>query len=135
MNGNPTTPKSILVADDEASILRVVSLKLRNAGFEVITAQDGEEAWELACQKTPDLLITDLQMPFLTGLELCRRMREHPATSAVPALMLTARGVNLRPDELLKTNIVLVMTKPFSPRGILENVQRLLFGESATIAP
>src|SRR6266700_645735 len=87
--------RTILVADDETHILHVVSLKLRNAGFNVITAQDGQEARELAQQETPELIIPDHHMPQLSGLELCQRLKQDPATSAIPAIMLTARGYHL----------------------------------------
>lgn len=116
----------ILVVDDETHITHVVSLKLRNAGYDVTTAADGEEALERALSEHPDLVITDLQMPYMSGLELCVRLREHPSTRDLPAIMLTARGHALDEDELAKTNIREVMSKPFSPRQILESVQSLL---------
>ena len=75
--------KTILVADDESHILNVVSLKLRNAGFRVITAADGQEALEVAIADKPDLLITDYHMPRLSGIELCRRLKQDPRTSQV----------------------------------------------------
>ena len=80
--------KKILVADDEAHILHIVSLKLRNAGYEVITAMDGEEALELCIAESPDLVITDNQMPYLSGLELCRRLRQNDQTRSIPAMKL-----------------------------------------------
>ena len=76
--------KKILVADDETHILHVVSLKLRNAGFNVLTARDGQEALELAQSEHPDLIITDYHMPQLSGLELCQRLKQDPRTSASP---------------------------------------------------
>src|ERR1700709_2165638 len=91
--------KKILVADDETHILHVVSLKLRNAGFNVITAADGQEALELAQAEMPDLIITDYHMPQLSGLELCQRLKADPATSGIPAIMLTARGYHLDPTD------------------------------------
>ena len=118
--------KLILVVDDEAHILHVVSLKLRNAGFEVVTANDGEEALDLAMQVHPDLVITDFQMPFMSGLELCQRMKATQATSDVPAIMLTARGFSLTEDDLARTNIAGVLSKPFSPREVLMRVQQLI---------
>ena len=118
----------ILVVDDEAHILHVVSMKLRNAGYEVITAEDGEEGLESALQHKPDLIITDYQMPFMTGLELCTKLKEHEATRSTPALMLTARGFGLAPEYLDKTNIAGVLSKPFSPREILGRVQELVGG-------
>src|SRR5438477_4298920 len=81
--------KTILVADDESHILHVVSLKLRNAGYRVITARDGQEAFELAVQEKPDLIITDYHMPQLSGLELCQKLKQDTATRHIPAIMLT----------------------------------------------
>ncbi len=123
--------ETILVADDEAHITHVVALKLRNAGYTVLTASDGEEAFELATAHKPDLIITDLQMPYLTGLELCARLRKSVATSTIPAIMLTARGHALANADLERTNVRLVLSKPFSPRAILGEVQRLLGGAGA----
>src|ERR1043165_254607 len=87
--------KTILVADDESHILHVVSLKLSNAGFRVLTAKDGAEAFEVATQEHPDLVITDSHMPHLSGLELCRKLKQTPETATIPAIMLTARGYQL----------------------------------------
>lgn len=122
----PGSPKSILVVDDEAHIVHVVCLKLRNAGFDVRTASDGEEALELATQQPPDLIITDLQMPYLDGLAMCERLKKAPTTSEIPAIMLTARGHALAQSDLQKTNIRKVMSKPFSPREVLEIVDGIL---------
>ncbi len=116
----------VLVADDETHILHVVSLKLTRAGYDVITAEDGEEALELALEHLPDLLITDFQMPLMTGLELCIKLREEPSTQTMPALMLTARGFGLEEEQLQQTNIVEVLSKPFSPRDVLSRVQSLV---------
>ena len=120
----------ILVVDDEAHILHVVSLKLRNAGFDVITAADGEEGYELAVEHMPDLVITDYQMPVMTGLELCLHLREHERAADLPAVMLTARGAGLSDDDLAQTRIRHVLTKPFSPREVLTTVQTLIDEES-----
>lgn len=116
----------IIVADDEAHIVHVLTHKFRNAGFDVRTAGDGEEAYELATQDPPDLIITDLQMPFMSGLELCSRLKKHASTSQIPAVMLTARGYALAPADIEATNIRLVLGKPFSPRQVLEEVERIL---------
>lgn len=120
----------ILVVDDEAHILHVVSLKLSNAGYEVITGHDGEEGLELALEHRPALVITDFQMPYMTGLEMCIALKEHEQTRATPALMLTARGFSLASEDLDKTNIAGVMSKPFSPREILTRVQDLIGDKS-----
>lgn len=119
----------ILVVDDEAHILQVLSLKLRNAGYDVVTAVDGEEALEYATRRgehAPHLIITDFQMPYMTGLELCKALSENPETAAIPVLMLTARGHALDGEDRALGNIKDVLSKPFSPRAIVEQVQRIL---------
>ncbi|MBL0926407.1 MAG: response regulator [Phycisphaerales bacterium] len=125
MTAQPNRIK-VLVADDEAHIVQVVSLKLSNAGFDVQMAGDGEEAFELACQSLPALIITDLQMPYVSGLELGVKLRQNPATAGIPLIMLTARGYALAQSDLDRTNIKAVLSKPFSPRQILQRVQVLL---------
>ncbi len=127
--------KRILVADDEAHILHVLSMKLRNAGYEVITAADGEEALELCLAEPPDLVITDYQMPVLSGLELCKEMRRRAELKDVPALMLTAREFDIEAGEMVGAGIAAVFAKPFSPRKMLERVNELLneVGEAAPV--
>src|SRR5947208_11376281 len=129
-----TTTKTILVADDESHILHVVSLKLRNAGFRVVTARDGQEALEMAQQENPDLLITDYHMPQLSGLELCQRLKQDPATSHIPAIMLTARGYHLEPSDTEQSGILRMLSKPFSPRHLLTTVNEVLGLEVAAEA-
>src|SRR4051794_10345862 len=85
-NDTMDTNKTILVADDESHILHVVSLKLRNAGYRVVTARDGQEALELATAERPDLLITDYHMPQLSGLELCQKLKQDPSTCSIPTI-------------------------------------------------
>ncbi len=118
--------KTILVADDESHILNVVSLKLRNAGFKVITARDGQEAYELANTEKPDLLITDYHMPQMSGIELCRKLKESDATAKIPAIMLTARGYSLEPGDTEQSGINQLISKPFSPRQLLTAVNEVL---------
>jgi two-component system alkaline phosphatase synthesis response regulator PhoP len=124
----------ILVADDEAHILHVVSMKLRNAGFEVITAQDGEEALETALVEQPDLIITDYQMPCMTGLEFCKALRKNEQGRHIPAIMLTARGFDVAPAEMIEAGIASVLEKPFSPREVLACVNELLVNSDTSEA-
>jgi CheY-like chemotaxis protein len=118
--------KTILVCDDESHILNVVSLKLRNAGFRVLTAEDGQEALELAQLEVPDLIITDYHMPRLSGLELCRRLKMGPSTARIPAIMLTARGYHLEPRDTEESGIRRMLSKPFSPRQLLVTVNEVI---------
>ncbi|MHC4975294.1 MAG: response regulator [Planctomycetota bacterium] len=117
---------TILVIDDEPHITHVVALKLSNAGYDVLTAGDGEEGLDIARERTPDLIITDLQMPYLTGVELCHKLQEHHTTASIPVLVLTARGYSLAPEDIEGTTIRGMISKPFSPREILEQVQEAL---------
>ena len=122
MNDSPL----ILVVDDESHIRHVVRLKLQNAGYEVITASDGEEGLAAALEHRPNLVITDFQMPFMDGLELCNQLKAHPATCHIPAIMLTARGHSLEFEPGQQTNIVEVLTKPFSSREVVQRVHQLI---------
>lgn len=123
--------KTILVADDESHILHVVSLKLRNAGFRVVTARDGQEAFDMAMHEHPDLVITDYHMPQLSGLELCRKLKLDPATQNIPAIMLTARGYHLEPHDTEQSGILRMLSKPFSPRHLLATVNEVLANAAA----
>jgi CheY-like chemotaxis protein len=118
--------KTILVADDESHILNVVSLKLRNAGFRVLTARDGTEALDIANAEHPDLLITDYHMPQMSGIELCKRMKRFPDLAGIPAIMLTARGYSLDPQDTEQSGIKQLISKPFSPRLLLSAVNEVL---------
>lgn len=120
------TPQTILLADDEAHITFVVARTLEKAGFSVVIARDGEEAFELAREHRPDLLITDLQMPHMSGLQLCQRLKANPETAGTPAIMLTARGYVLDTGEVARTNIRMVLSKPFSAREILQRARDVL---------
>jgi DNA-binding response OmpR family regulator len=120
--GSPT----VLLADDEAHITCVVAQKLRSAGFTVVTARDGAEAFELACKVCPALVVTDLQMPQLSGLELAEKLKLAPQTANTPVIMLTARGYILEPGMTARTNIRELMAKPFSARELLQRVTEIL---------
>ena len=121
--------KKVLVVDDEAHIRHIMAMKLSNAGYEVLTAEDGEEALEVCLAERPQLVITDYQMPLMTGLEMCRQLRQHDQTRELPVLMLTARGFDISPQEMASAGILDVLSKPFSPREVLEKV-RMLIGQA-----
>jgi len=124
--------KRIVIADDEAHILHVVSMKLSNAGYDVHTAEDGEEALELCQTDPPDMLITDYQMPYMSGVELCKALRQSESTKNIPAMMLTARGFDVEPSEMIEAGISAVLAKPFSPREVLSEVIKLV-GEAREV--
>ncbi|MGD2041657.1 MAG: response regulator transcription factor [Anaerolineae bacterium] len=115
--------QTILVVDDEARILKLVRDYLERAGFAVLTARDGETALTLARIEQPDLIVLDLMLPGVDGLDVCRRLRQE---SDVPIIMLTARveetdrivGLELGADDYI--------TKPFSPRELVARIRATL---------
>ena len=126
MNVDPTAAR-VVVCDDEPHITRAVALKLRKAGFAPETHPDGRAAWESAAADPPALVVTDCQMPRMSGLDFLRAMRADPATAAVPVVMLTGKGFELNEDELrAEFDPVRLFPKPFSPRELLAAAERLL---------
>jgi two-component system phosphate regulon response regulator PhoB len=117
---------TLVIADDEAPIRMVVGERLRSAGFTVYEAKDGEEALELVRKHMPTAIVTDLQMPYMNGLELCIAMRGDARTGHIPALLLTARGHVLSDEMMAQTNIKRVISKPFGVRELLGYVQETL---------
>jgi two-component system alkaline phosphatase synthesis response regulator PhoP len=123
--------KKILLCDDEVHILRAAEFKLKRAGYEVRCASDGQEGWEMIQQELPDVVVTDLQMPRMTGLDLARAIKENETTRHVPVLMLSAKGYEAEfTDQAKECGIIGVLAKPFSPRELLSIVQQIL--ESGT---
>jgi len=118
---------TVLIVDDDFHIVKILSLKLKNAGFDVVTASNGEEALGAFDTSPPDLMITDYSMPEMTGVELIRRGRALDAGKDIPVIMLTGRGqdVEATPGKE-KPYIDLLLSKPFSPREVLAKVQELL---------
>ena len=118
--------KKVLVVDDEIHIVQVVAIKLRNNGFAVVTAENGQDAFDLACNETPDVIVTDFQMPGMTGVELIENLRNRPATADVPVIMLTARGFAIDDEQKQNLKISVCLSKPFSPREVLQCVEDVL---------
>lgn len=117
----------VLLCDDEPHILRAAEIKLSRKGFDVRTAFDGEQGWEILQTWTPDVLVTDYQMPRLDGLGLVCRCREHEATRELNIIMLTAKGYELSEAELIERyHIHKLLRKPFSPRELVAEVEALL---------
>jgi CheY-like chemotaxis protein len=116
----------IVIADDETHIRLVVSDRFKTAGFRVIECGDGEEALEAVREHLPDALVTDLQMPYMSGLELCTRLATSAQTAGIPAVLLTARGHIIEPELVSKTIIRRVMAKPFSAKDVFKTVCELI---------
>ena len=119
--------KTVLVVDDEIHIVHVVAIKLRNNGYEVISADNGAEALELALREKPDMVVTDYQMPVMTGLELVEQLRQHDQTKDIPVIMLTARSFAIEQEQQDALQISECLGKPFSPRELLGNIEDILY--------
>lgn len=120
------TERRVLVVDDEIHIVHVVAIKLRNNGYDVITANNGAEALELAQQENPDIIVTDYQMPVMSGLELVKELRENEITKNTPVILLTARSFAISKEEQDDLQISTCLSKPFSPRELLGDIEDIL---------
>jgi DNA-binding response OmpR family regulator len=116
----------VLVADDEEDIRALVAFRLKRAGYEVITASDGEEALLLATTRLPDLAVLDMMMPKATGLEVTRSMRDQEATKHIPVILLTARAQEADVARGFEAGADDYVKKPFSPQDLQTRVQALL---------
>ncbi|MHC4426262.1 MAG: response regulator [Planctomycetota bacterium] len=119
--------KRVLVVDDEIHIVHVVAIKLRNNGYEVISADNGAEAFELAQRERPDIIVTDFQMPVMTGMELVEKLRQHEQTRDIPVIMLTARSFAIPKEQQEDLRISGCLSKPFSPKELLGNIEDILY--------
>jgi len=119
--------KKVLVVDDEIHIVHVVAIKLRNNGYEVISADNGAEAFELACEEKPDVIVTDFQMPVMTGLELVEKLRQCEQTRDIPVILLTARNFVISQQQQKDLQISQCLSKPFSPKELLGNIEDILY--------
>ena len=119
--------RKVLVVDDEIHIVYVVAIKLRNNGYEVITAGNGAEAFELVREEKPDIIVTDFQMPVMTGLELVKKLRQCEATKDIPVIMLTARDFAIEEEQKQDLQISELLSKPFSPRELLRSIEDILY--------
>ena len=119
--------KKVLVVDDEIHIVHVVAIKLRNNGYEVISADNGAEAFKLACEEKPDIIVTDFQMPGMTGLELVEKLRQREETRDIPVIMLTARSFAVPKEQQEDLRISGCLSKPFSPKELLVSIEDILY--------
>jgi CheY-like chemotaxis protein len=124
--------RKVLVVDDEIHIVHVVAIKLRSNGFEVVTASNGAQAYELACSENPDLIVTDFQMPVMDGFELVKKLRQNEQTKDIPVIMLTARSFSIEAEQKEQLNISECLGKPFSPRELLKKIEDILYQKSVT---
>lgn len=120
-------PAKILVADDEPDVLFMTAFTLRQlGGFDVIEARNGQEALELSEQHRPDLLVLDVQMPRMTGYEVCRQVRKHSTLANTPVILLSAKGQQYEIQEGHDAGATLYILKPYAPQTLVEQVSLLV---------
>ena len=116
----------ILVVDDEPEAVELLEFNLRQAGYEVVAAADGAEALKKARAVLPGLVVLDLMLPEVDGLEVCKMLRRDPATTSIPIMMVTAKAAEI--DRILGLELGAddYLTKPFSPRELVLRVKKIL---------
>ena len=118
--------KKILVIDDEPDLVELVSYNLKKEGFTISSASTGEDALEKVRKGEYNLIILDLMLPGIQGVELCRMLRNNPKTETIPIIMLTAKGEEADKIRGLETGADDYMTKPFSPKELVARVNTVL---------
>jgi len=115
--------KKVVIIDDEPFILMMLEDKLTRAGIEVVTSRESVTGLETVRAVMPDLIILDWMMPEMSGIELCRLIKADPTVAHIPLFMLTAKGQEEDEKLGLKCGVARYITKPFSPKALLELVE------------
>jgi phosphate regulon transcriptional regulator PhoB len=118
--------EKILIVDDEKDIVKMLDYNLKKEGFRTISCSDGEEALDLANREHPDLIILDLMLPAMDGLEVCKTLKKETKTAAIPIIMLTAKAQEADKIVGLELGADDYITKPFSPRELIARVKAVL---------
>jgi DNA-binding response OmpR family regulator len=117
---------TVLVVDDDPVILKLLEVNFEMEGFTVLVARDGEEGIEVARADQPDLIVSDIMMPRVSGLELVTALKGDPATSDIPIILLSAKAQNADVRSGLDAGADDYVTKPFEPLDLVDRVNRLL---------
>ncbi|RUR27352.1 response regulator [Vreelandella andesensis] len=120
----------VLVVDDEPNIVLSLEFLMEQAGFQVVTAYDGEAALERISDSAPDLLLLDISLPGISGFDVLEHLRRSEATAQLPVIMLTAHGRDIEREKGLALGADDYITKPFSTQSLIEKVKSLLNGNS-----
>lgn len=119
----------VLVVDDEPNIVLSIEFLMEQAGFEVVTAEDGEQALARVNDTQPDLLLLDISLPGISGFDVLERLRGEAATAQLPIIMLTAHGRDVEREKGMALGADDYITKPFSTQALVEKVKALLIEE------
>jgi DNA-binding response OmpR family regulator len=128
-----TEPVRVVIADDDADVRMLVMIAVRKAGLVLAAvAEDGNEAWQFVREQMPDLVVLDVSMPGLSGLDVCRLIRSDPQLAEIPVLLLSA-GVSGSSHELgIEAGADDFMPKPFSPKLLVEKLVAISHGRGST---
>ena len=118
--------KKILIAEDEESLLRLETILLSSKGYSVTAVTDGRSALDSIAADPPDIIILDLMLPDIDGMEICRLVRENPRTSTIPVIMLTAKKSSRDVEAGLRCGADAYITKPFKTAAVIEWIQKLV---------
>jgi DNA-binding response OmpR family regulator len=118
--------QKILIADDEPNIVAALDFLLRQSGYEVLVARNGEEALKLVAANVPDLVLLDVMMPIRSGYDVCTRIRECADWRRMKVIMLSAKGRESEVNKGLAMGADLYVTKPFSTRDLMAKIKGLL---------
>jgi two-component system phosphate regulon response regulator PhoB len=119
-------PSHILVVEDERDLLRVITYNLKQAGFDVVGAPDGETALRAVREERFDIVLLDLMLPDISGTEVCRRLKSNPATASIPVVMVTAKGEEIDRIVGFELGADDYVVKPFNPRELILRVRAIL---------
>lgn len=129
-----TSVKKVLVAEDNPALSGVIRFNLKRSGFDVTVARNGREALDAACRYPFDVIVTDEQMPELTGTKLCSELRKRDEYNATPIIMLTAKGLELDIEGLrANLGVSAALPKPFSPTELIGLVEECLAGKGSLV--
>ena len=124
----------VLIADDEPHMLKFIEFTLRKGNFEILKANDGVQALEVAEAQKPNVIVLDVLMPGMDGVTALKNLKKNPVLKLIPVILLTARGHTLDPEGAKKAGASYYLTKPFSPTELLKQVQQLAAsGSSQTV--
>jgi len=124
---NSIIPKKILlIIDDEEDLTTMLSFRLKNTGFNTVTANDGVKGIEAAVENKPDLILLDLMMPNIDGFEICKRLKSDKDTKDIPVLIFTAIKKNNLNNKIYEMGAVGFIEKPFEPGSLIEKINKIL---------
>jgi len=122
--------KRILVVDDERNLVRLMEYNLKKHGYSIDTAFNGLEALQKVENNKPDLILLDIKMPVMNGIEVCVRLKQNPETSSIPVIVVSVLADN---EEVISLGVRSSITKPFDPEHLLKEVKLILGGENGAL--